>query len=731
MDSGVYIGTWTNWSRGPVFGRTLTITRESGNPLIAFTAVFVGFVASRFWRIVCLCLHRCYSTSQPRETTHHQRQIILRNSTAPEAALWTTLTLLWAWRKLPNRKLAGFLPTLLLAVICIAAFTAASGFSSSISTAVGDEVLISAPNCAIPDGGDGSDSTLTYSDVSGKLNDAANYAQQCYEDNENKNITGACNKFARTALKTSSASYNASCPFDNKICRNQDSNVRLDTGYIGNDELGLNLPAGLGFGWRYVLHCAPLETEGYTDHVVDEQGIGHARFYYGGNLVGPIDNQTVEEYLYDVEDSDYQYPRGGRHLLSGSNYRVSFAESVRAQGQVLPGFAKLIPELTRLDGDTTLVFLSGNGVVFSERMDDDWYRATQRAPDLYTLAGKGYHPSYIPEIASSPMGCVEQWQWCDSASPSDESHCGPLASLFDSFYGAGPLFNVSEEEFASPPRPSSPDKSKARFLWPAQILQQNPTILAQLIGFLGAKSLKSQAQLLNVQWPIPRNQWQLDVTWWWHTILASVQASCRIHRPRLRIIRSSEHTSFSLFGLLFAFVTGAVIIIVAYALEPLLNCFYRYKKYRPYAHFEWMTNGSLQLHRLAHEELGLQTWSSCTDDIPITKPDVFLAGIDFTDPEHPVLSAQGDIKDYQRSDPEQESVSSTNEPRLLLPLDFQNITEITINAEEIGSNRPSVSSVSSEGSEVNLANHGHNDQIPAHDDQTNRTTATTTHDSGS
>lgn len=47
----VHLGTWINWSRGPVMGATLTTTRQDGNLLIAFTAFFVSFISSRFWHI--------------------------------------------------------------------------------------------------------------------------------------------------------------------------------------------------------------------------------------------------------------------------------------------------------------------------------------------------------------------------------------------------------------------------------------------------------------------------------------------------------------------------------------------------------------------------------------------------------------------------------------------------------------------------------------------------------
>ncbi|KAI1741603.1 hypothetical protein F4680DRAFT_415976 [Xylaria scruposa] len=734
MENGVHLGTWTNWSRGPIFGRTLTTTKESGNLLIALTAVFVGFVASRFWRIACLCLHRWYSTSNPRETAYHQRQVILRNSTAPEAGLWSIMTLLWAWRKLPSKRLSEILPTCLLAIICLAAFTIAGGFSSSISTAVGDEVLIYSPNCAVIDTSNASNPTFIYSYFSEQLNNAANYAQQCYDSNTQRDSTAACNKFIRSTLPTASANNSAACPFDQKICRKPDANIRLDTGYIGNNELGLNSPDNLGFAWRYVLQCAPLVTDGYTVHVIDEQGIGHVRFYYGGDLMGPLDNQTVEQFLYEVEDIDYQYPRGGRNNLAGTNFRVSFSESVISRGQVLTGFSKLIPELTRSDGDTTVIFLSGNGVVFTQRMDDDWYRATERSTDLYTLGGFGYRPSYIPGIAASPMGCVEQWQWCDSAHPSDEAHCGPLASLFDSFYGAGPLFNITQEDFDHLPRPSSADASKTRFLWPAQSTIQSPTVLAQLIAQLGAKSLASQSQLLNVQWPLPDNQWQLDVTRWWHTILASVQASYIFtaqgsddpefrqfqSRPfnnqerelcNSQKIRSSQYTSFSLFGLLFTFVTGAVIILVSYILEPILSCFYRYKKYQPYAHFEWMTNGSLQLHRLAHEELGLQKWSNCTDDIPTTGPDVFLSGLNFTNPEHPILSRQADIQSPYHSEQEKVVVHH-NEARLPTAINSEAVTETALEGEVPRPEWDAISSVTRESTEDDTTSINEYTQLP-------------------
>lgn len=58
----VHLGTWTNWSRGQVMGATLTTTRQYGNLFIAFTAFFVGFVASRFWKMAWLVIRLYFSS---------------------------------------------------------------------------------------------------------------------------------------------------------------------------------------------------------------------------------------------------------------------------------------------------------------------------------------------------------------------------------------------------------------------------------------------------------------------------------------------------------------------------------------------------------------------------------------------------------------------------------------------------------------------------------------------
>jgi hypothetical protein len=58
-----------------------------------------------------------------------------------------------------------------------------------------------------------------------------------------------------------------------------------------------------------------------------------------------------------------------------------------------------------------------------------------------------------------------------------------------------------------------------------------------------------------------------------------------------------------------------------------------------YSRLEWCTNGTLQLQRLAHEELGFGTWRGCTQDVPTTQAGEKLAVLDVTDVAHPSFTA--------------------------------------------------------------------------------------------
>lgn len=53
-----------------------------------------------------------------------------------------------------------------------------------------------------------------------------------------------------------------------------------------------------------------------------------------------------------------------------------------------------------------------------------------------------------------------------------------------------------------------------------------------------------------------------------------------------------------------------------------------------YAYAEWSTGSTLQLQRLAHENLGLGSWKNTQNDVPVTDPGARLATLDTSNMKH-------------------------------------------------------------------------------------------------
>jgi hypothetical protein len=127
-------------------------------------------------------------------------------------------------------------------------------------------------------------------------------------------------------------------------------------------------------------------------------------------------------------------------------------------------------------------------------------------------------------------------------------------------------------------------------------------------------------------------------------------------------INSTAHASFSLFGLLFTFVVGCLIALISYLLEPVSKLLYKKWGFKTYAYLEWNTNATLQLQRLAHEELGWDTWSKGTGEIPTTEPGDLLGCLDISNPDHPVL-----LQPHTRGSSTDEAKTSQSTPQIAIP----------------------------------------------------------------
>ncbi|KAI0549858.1 hypothetical protein F4679DRAFT_544902 [Xylaria curta] len=651
----VYVGVWTNWSRGPILGSTLTLNRRDADLLIAFIAFFVAFVAGRVWKILYFILHRVFSSTQPQGAIYHQHQAILRNTWSPEESIRLLLKLLWANRY--SRRISRPISTTLIAASCLATFIVAGGFSSKISTALGDEVLIKSLNCGYPPAQPVLvDIPAVDSYLAEKVSNAANYAQQCYANN----TTGLldCGRFTKTQLP-GDKNERATCPFKNNICRDNFANIRIDSGFLdSHTHLGLNTPPNRRIRWRTILHCAPLATEGFT--TIRNASFGVSTVYHYGNISVP-DGQR--DYIFAAKSlqSQYSYGLSPDSMLNYGNFDLQLLNYVVKDRSFFED-SDFYPiySIARDDADVIIVFLSGNGILFKTPSEDLWYRVAPTAVDygLFSINKSGSSKAYPSQEPASPLGCTQQYQFCSTAFK-EGNGCGPLASLRDAIAGAAPFFdthyddvdaNIAKTEIAA----------HFNYFFNAGFYT-NALHVDRVLQRLGPTSLLSQKHLLaGFQFTLEANQWQQDVAHWWDIVMSSRQASFldtaagpadpgslvswvkystpdQIKLCSNQKMRSTAYASFSLFGLIFTTVVGLLLILTSYLLEPVSEWLYNNKEYKQYEHLEWTTNATLQLQRLVYEELNLGSWSNCTEVIPTVKADEVLGCLDITDPKHPVV----------------------------------------------------------------------------------------------
>ncbi len=275
-------------------------------------------------------LHYALSSEAERDGIYHQRQAILRNAADGVSALRSLVRMNWAWRShrgaSPYRRI---IPLIIFTIAIVSGLMLAVIFSSQVSTAMGNEVLLAGSNCGIRTARDMD--PMTHFEVAGpyvvqRSVASANYAQGCYR---NSSITQGCPLFVQRSLPWTST-REVGCPFpgQDKICQTNSTNLRIDTGYIdSNTHLGINAPPKDRFLFRSVVECAPLKIDGYAENVTIYSGPGNSgnanqvlKYYYGTRIDEVPDPATG--------DTTYQY---SADPVSGIGYHNGIPNSASSE----------------------------------------------------------------------------------------------------------------------------------------------------------------------------------------------------------------------------------------------------------------------------------------------------------------------------------------------------------------------------------------------------------------
>lgn len=308
----VFEGFWTNWSYGQISGATLTLSSQGGPFLLAFLALYVSVTGSQFWRIVAFTYHQAIVCQAPRDGLHRQHRLITRSSSAPSSVL-EILQLIYAWRSRAHRPILRSIPFLLLAISNIAVFSVASIFSSRVTIATGDHVLIRGPHC----GQWGLDNSGTIQEKIAylrHLNDgttqAFNYARFCYKDA--RTMDANCEGVGHHVQQIAWTTYYTSCPFEPGVCFNNTNAYGLDTESIDSHyTLGINARPMDRVTLRKVLSCAVIPGERFMKHekvkvttALQSDQI-YQRFYMGPKGDQPYTFQYGQFVVGGSEDHGY------------------------------------------------------------------------------------------------------------------------------------------------------------------------------------------------------------------------------------------------------------------------------------------------------------------------------------------------------------------------------------------------------------------------------------------
>ncbi|KUJ09083.1 uncharacterized protein LY89DRAFT_788489 [Mollisia scopiformis] len=601
--NGVHLVSWTNWSYGSIRGATLTISRRDGGLLIAFLALFVTVTGGATFRTVSYGLHQLLSSNIQQDGLYHQRQAILRNSGMGLRGVWKLICMQFAWRGKAKSIAIRVIPLLTQGLLNIGAFYVASVFSSQISTSTGSEVLLSSPQCGYINPGLDDSFTDQFSGLLPYYVQLAvastDYAQQCYQIN----VTAQdCSTFSKHSLPYHK-STGVACPFNQSICLQASDAIQFDTGPLDSHvDLGINAPQEDRFTYRSVLTCSPLKTQGYTS------------LQNGSD--GSVESQVM----------NYYYGTSGTEDLSVPNPYTYF----------YPNYL-----------DLNITTQSQNTQDYTNR------DLLPRLVEQFCAPGNTDPASfYYRDQPVGALGCTQQFQFCNP-NLSDGTGCTPLLGFYSNF--ANP--NVTNGLWKT----AAQDTSFTYFTSVIGVFGFASTNIDDVVASLGISALLARNSLgVGIQGPLPNNQWELEVEHWMQASLSLLQRTLLeqaagpftedvypwLAKPqdaqdqaqcRRQMIRSTDYTSFSILGLTLLFALGGIIIILSLILEPLVNCIQGRRGINLYKRMEWATNETLQLQRLAHEEIGFGNWTETTSTVPVTKIGDLLAIMDVSDQDHPRL----------------------------------------------------------------------------------------------
>lgn len=654
----IYEGIWTDWSKGPILGSTLTVSPYHATILSPAIAIFVSIAGSQLWRLFQFGLHQARATKHPSDFLYHQQQVVLRNTGADLNAMWRLSRLGIAWRH--QQHVAAFRTSFPLVFWTLVHFVTVvvASILSSLVLGAGDRALSRSPYCGT------FNQTYLETVYSNNVLDPAvpqlamEYASyvnekwaavQKHVDICSTSVEG-CDSLPIDDLPYSARLMSKSCPFNNEVCHPSiDGSMSFDTGYLSTmNHLGINAPEHDRMAFRLTAECTPLNDNKYTTdwHTVQtsdkDSSKRMADALYG---VGATSSRNA---TYSITDLDIDCDQ--RATIPPYWLDAQYAAAGGSVDQESATFDP-IPELQQTDADLSLMLLSFNNA-YDGPVYDPWFAASTPHNDSNAFCLDQAKIFYVRDRPLTGLACTQQWQFCNTTKHRDlnDAHCTPpmgIVQLDSLIFAGGEPASVefSPEQLALISRFDQVAVS-ASFYYVAYALSKATS------APLKARNLISTTAGL----PLPATQWQEETKYWTEILLAYLQQSwidfstgqfspktdyinvtksikdskhldpldkAAANMCANQIVRTTVYRNFNFFALMLTLVLGTIVIVLGLSIEDIIGLIrQRRLNYEGGSSKQdmWVLNSDIEMLKTISELQGGAVWSRSKNGVPIAEP---------------------------------------------------------------------------------------------------------------
>jgi hypothetical protein len=270
------------------------------------------------------------------------------------------------------------------------------------------------------------------------------------------------------------------------------------------------------------------------------------------------------------------------------------------------------------------IFLLSNLAAYTEEVHDPWFKAPVQGQTQWGVPG-----TWTSARTLSGLGCVEQYQYCN-----------PVNSVCTELGGHFQLSRVNPPEFLG-------FNAQQTAMFKRMHLHNEGMTMKTFLDFLKHEVLLASQFIYGsffLSGPLEDNWWQQEMWNMFNISMAGLQSfALPIGNPEIRpgvtldefiirdsgpegrqicdhrLIRSSEHTSFSVLGMSFIVAGSFLIIIVNLWLESIVKWYQKRYDVMGAGTAAWVADDVLVLQRATLEAEGLGPWKRGASDVPVTK----------------------------------------------------------------------------------------------------------------